>query len=103
MRRDRSALLAMGFLAFALVFSSCGGGGDGNGWYSCSYETRHTGCNNYDYTDWEAECVSINSEDYYITPQEVCDNLTENTTTCEAGCCVTSEFRDKTFAEGECP
>lgn len=104
MKRDKVALLAVAFVAFALVFSSCGGGGDGDGWYACSYEKRVTdGCDGYGWGDWVSECFAFNSEDYYISPEQVCANVTEGGLFCQAGCCVDSEFRNVSLTEGDCP
>ena len=87
----------------ACLLCACGGGGDGGGGnYACSYESRHTGCGDSVWTDWEAACVSINSDDYVITPQEVCDNLTAGGEFCDAGCCIDTEFRNVEFTSGDC-
>ena len=103
MRKERLALLAMGLVAFALIFSSCGGGGDGGGWYACSYESRHSGCGDSVFTDWVAECFSFNSEDLVISPEDACYGFAQNDYHCEAGCCVTSQFRYADLSSGDCP
>ncbi len=98
----RLALVVLGAsLLCTCLFCACGGG-DGGGNYACSYESRHTGCNNSTWTEWEAECFSFNSDDYYITPEEVCANVTDGGVYCEAGCCIDTEFRNVDLSAGDC-
>jgi len=88
---------------FALLFVGCGGGGDSGGNYACSYEKRVTdGCDGYGFGAWETECFSFNSDDYKITPEEVCDNMTTGGYNCEANCCIDAEFRNIDLSSGFC-
>ncbi|HEX5037831.1 MAG TPA: hypothetical protein VFX30_11795 [bacterium] len=113
MSKKRATILggfAAGFLALAAFYSAgpagCGGegssgGGDGN--FACSYEKRVTdGCDGFGFGEWEADCFYFNEDDYTITPEEVCDNITEGGVTCEADCCIDTEFRNVELNEGFC-
>jgi hypothetical protein len=104
MNKSRIALFIIGILFLTAMYAACGsaeGGGDGD--YACSYETRSTdGCDGYGFGDWEEECFSFNADDYFITPQEVCDNVTTGGVFCEAGCCVDFEFRNVSLDSGFC-
>lgn len=104
MIRSRSSYLALGILLFCLMLAGCGGGGgDGDGYFACSYEKRVTdGCDGYGFGDWTEECFSFNSDDYYITAEEVCDNVTTGGYFCEAGCCIDTEFRNVNLSSGDC-
>lgn len=103
MNAYRSILMALAILCLISTYAACGGEGDDGGDYACSYETRRTdGCDGYGWGDWVAECFSFNADDYVITPQQVCDNVTEGGLFCEAGCCVDFEFRNASLTQGFC-
>ena len=92
MRTYSLPILVIGFVVFVLTLTGCGGGG-GDGYYTCSYDKRVTdGCDGYGFGAWEQQSFSFNSDDYYITPDEVCANVTDGGLHCEAGCCVDAEF-----------
>lgn len=79
------------------------GGEDGGGTYACSYEERQTdGCDGYDFGEWLYECQEFNADDYYITPSEVCANLTEDGLYCTGGCCIDYEVRSVELGPGTC-
>lgn len=92
MRAYHLPVLVLGFIMLALT--GCGGG-DSDGYYTCSYEKRVTdGCDGYGFGDWEEYSFSFNADDYYIEPDQVCANVTTDGVHCEAGCCVDAEFRN---------
>lgn len=103
MRKYKSSFWALVIITFTVLLASCGGVGDSDGNFACYYETRVTdGCDGYGFGDWEEECYSFNSDDYYITPEEVCDNVTSGGYYCEAGCCIDKEFRNVELTSGFC-
>jgi len=104
MKKANSTLILVSTLLCSLVIAGCGGGGgDGSGYFACSYETRVTdGCDGYGFGEWTEECFSFNSDDYYITAEEVCDNITSGGYFCEAGCCIDTEFRNVSLTQGDC-
>lgn len=72
--------------------------------YACQYEERTTdGCDGYGFGPWESVCYQFDSEDYYITPQEVCGNVTEPGLHCQAGCCVDFQYQNVNLSQGTCP
>jgi len=86
---------------FSSIWTACGD--DSGGSYACAYEQRRTeGCDAQTWGDWAYECVGFNSDDYYITPAEVCANLTESGLYCEAGCCIDYEHRNIDLHKGSC-
>lgn len=115
--RNRTTILGgvlSGLLAIASLYSAgpagCGGGngggggtGGGSGNFACSYEKRVTdGCDGMGFGEFETECISFNEDDYVITPEEVCNNITESGVFCEADCCIDTEFRNVELTEGSC-
>jgi len=104
--------LALGLLALGALYSAgpagCGGeggsgGGGGDGDFACFYEKRVTdGCDGFGFGDWEEDCVYFNEDDYTITPEEVCGNITEPGVTCESDCCIDTEFQSVELVEGFC-
>jgi len=101
-------LCLIGVIALGLmtIVGTGGNGDDGDegGIYACSYEKRGTdGCDGYGWGAWEAGCYQFNSEDYYISPEEVCANITDGGLFCQAGCCVDSEYRNVQLTSGSCP
>jgi hypothetical protein len=96
-------------LSLTALIASCGedededGEGGGGGIYACSYEKRGTGCNNYIFGAWEAGCDQFNSADYYITPEQVCANLTSGGLWCGGtSCCITTEYQNVILVAGTC-
>jgi hypothetical protein len=86
-----------------MSITGVGCGDDSGGYYACSYEQRRTeGCSATTWGSWAYECVDFNSDDYYITPQEVCANLTSDDLYCEAGCCIDYEHRSIDLSPGTC-
>jgi len=95
--------LVLAFGALCLL-GGCGGGDEGSGQFACQYEERTTdGCDGYGFGAWESECTSFNADDYWISAQEVCSNITDGGVHCEAGCCVDFEFRNVVLTSGSCP
>jgi hypothetical protein len=100
--------LAAGLLALASLYSAgpagCGGeGGSGGGDFACSYDKRVTdGCDGFGFGEFESECISFNEDDYTISPDEVCSNLTEGGVFCESDCCIDTEFQNVELTEGSC-
>jgi hypothetical protein len=98
-------------MLLVVTLSACGGSGSGDGGgttYTCSWEERHTGCDGYGYGEWHSECYHFDSEDYYITPQEVCDNHTPDTSdpvcTQSGSCCIYTQTRNASLVHGgSCP
>lgn len=112
-RTTRSAVLGglmAGFLTLMALYSAgpagCGGdggSGGGSGNFACSYDKRVTdGCDGYGFGDWEYDCVTFNEDDYVITPEEVCGNITDGGYFCEADCCIDTEFQNVDLFEGSC-
>jgi hypothetical protein len=106
----KSIVKSLLLLALASVATACGGGGgdsaggsSGGTNYACSYESRHTGCNNSVYTAWTEGCFSFNSENYNISPQQVCTNVTTGGLACAAGCCITTQYQHVALNAGSCP
>lgn len=96
------APLAASLIILALSWSACGDDG-GGGTYACAYEQRRTeGCSAASWQDWVYECVEFNADDYFITPEEVCANLTEDGLFCQAGCCIDYEHRSIDLNRGSC-
>jgi len=86
-----------------VALSGAGCGADAGGVYACSYEQRRTeGCSASTWQSWAAECVEFNADDYYISPEEVCGNLTSDDLYCEAGCCIDYEHRSIELTQGTC-
>lgn len=104
--------LTVGLLALGALYSAgpagCGGdggsgGGGGDGNFACFFEKRVTdGCDGAGFGEFEPDCVYFNEDDYVITPEEVCDNITESGVTCESDCCIDTEFRNVELVEGFC-
>ncbi|HSA58637.1 MAG TPA: hypothetical protein VLJ37_03025 [bacterium] len=102
--------LTAGFLTLMALYSAgpagCGGdgsGGGGSGAFACSFDKRVTdGCDGYGFGPWESGCETFNEDDYVITPDEVCANITDGGYFCEAGCCIDTEFQNISLAEGNC-
>lgn len=96
---------AMGFVMIgvvALLLKGCDED-DGGGLYACSYEKSTTdGCDGYGFGPWEPGCVSINADDYYISPEEVCGNITDGGQHCQAGCCVSARYQNVHLDSGGC-
>lgn len=105
MKVYRISFLALALILLASIYAGCGSESEEDGGnYACSFETRVTdGCDGYGFGDWQEECFSFNADDYYITPQEVCDNVTTGGYYCEAGCCIDTEFRNVQLSSGTCP
>lgn len=91
-------LLLVGFV------TSCGNGdGDGGTQYACSYQKRSSQtCNHYDWGAWQSGCITFNSNDLTVSPQQYCDNLTTGGTYCAAGCCIDTQYQNKNLRQGTC-
>jgi len=102
MKRIQTVALVLLVVIMSVGWLGCGDDGAG-GTYACAYEERRTdGCDGTGWQDWEYECVEFNADDYYITPGEVCANLTESGLYCEAGCCIDYEHRSIDLHKGTC-
>jgi hypothetical protein len=97
------AVLPVLLLTAMLTFSACGE--EDGGTYCCTYESRHTGCGGVGWSDWESESYEFNIDDYVEgwTPELVCDKFTGSDTECSATCCINTEYRSNTLADGTCP
>lgn len=100
-----STLLAISALFFFLVLTACPDPEDDDGGnYACAYEKRSTdGCDGYGFGSWESGCYDFNSDNYYISAQEVCNNMTDGGLWCEAGCCVDTQYQNVSLSSGNCP
>ena len=84
-----------------LIIPACAG--EGSTIYACSFEERTTdGCDGFGFGPWESECFEFDSEDYNISPQEVCGNVTEPGLHCQAGCCVDFDYQNVDLSNGTC-
>jgi len=102
--RKLSLVILMSFIA-ALAVSLAGCGSDGGGGqYACSYEERRTdGCDGYGFGSWTEECFTFNADDYYISPEQVCANVTSSGLECTSTCCVDFDFQNVQLTSGSCP
>jgi hypothetical protein len=100
-----SVLMLVCVLFIMVVLAGCPASEDeGGGNYACSYEERRTdGCDGYGFGSWESGCYDINADNYVISPEEVCDNLTDGGLWCEAGCCVDAQYQNVSLSSGSCP
>ena len=100
-----SFLVGICALGAMMVLTACPDSeDDGGGNYACSYEYRRTdGCDGYGFGAWESGCYDINADNYWISPEEVCDNMTDGGAWCEAGCCVSSQYQNVSLSSGSCP
>jgi len=75
-----------------------------SGSYSCSYESRHTGCGGKEWSEWKAECYAFNMDDYKEgwTPEKVCGKYTGSDTNCEGGCCIDIEYMNNKLSRDRC-
>lgn len=92
-------------LLLGLVSLSAGGCAheQGGGYYSCSYEQSRTdGCDGMGFEPYVWECVDFNSDDYWISPEEVCANITDDSPYCQGGCCIDYRFRNVYLTKGTC-
>ena len=88
-------------LFVAVLAPACSG--EGTTIYACRYEERTTdGCDGYGFGPWESACYEFDADDYYITPQEVCGNVTESGLHCQAGCCVDFDYQNVDLEPGGC-
>lgn len=72
--------------------------------YSCAYEESKTdGCDGMGFGPYVAECFEFDSEDYNISAQEVCDNVTTPGLYCEAGCCIDYRYQNVSLSHDSCP
>jgi hypothetical protein len=95
-------LIVLGTIFFVIAnldFSSSSSGS-----YSCTYETRHTGCGGVTWTDWTKECYSFDIDDYKEdwTPERVCNKYTSSDTNCGGSCCIEIEYRNNVLPKGSC-
>lgn len=99
----KEAILLIGFLALIVVLSGCSESSE-SGSYSCTYESRHTGCGGVGWSEWKAECFAFNMDDYKEgwTPETVCGKYTGSNTNCEQSCCIDIEYRNNTLSTNAC-
>lgn len=98
---QRATLVLAASSAAALV-NGCGGS-DADTRYACSYEKRVSQtCNRTDYGAWSRGCSAFDADNYNITPQQVCQNITRGGLHCASSCCIDSEFRSVSLAGGTC-
>jgi hypothetical protein len=81
------------------IFSGCL---EETGIYSCTYESRSTGCGGKGWKSWKTECYEFDIEDYKEgwTPERVCNKFTGSDTHCAGGCCINSEYRNTRLSRG---
>lgn len=102
-RLRRAALVLAAASATALVHSCGGSGGEADTRYACSYEKRVSQtCNRTDYGAWTRGCSAFDADNYTITPQQVCQNITSGGLHCASSCCIDSQFRSVSLAGGTC-
>ncbi len=96
----KKAVLLIGFLILTIVLSGCSESGS----YSCTYESRRTGCGGTGWTKWETECFAFNMDDYKDewTPEMVCEAYTGSDTKCEQSCCIYIEYRNNILSTNGC-
>jgi hypothetical protein len=72
---------------------------------ACVYETRHSGCNNGNYTSWETECIDFSSDTLIegLSPSDACFNFARNDVECGGSCCISVEYRNVQANPGRCP
>lgn len=98
----RINLVAAALLATVLL-AACGGGSEESSIYACSYEKRVSQtCNRYDYGAWSSGCRTFNADDYTISAQQVCANLTTGGLHCASTCCIDSQYRSAALQSGSC-
>ncbi len=87
---------------FLVLIAGCGI--SSGGMYSCSYESRHTGCGAKGWTDWEEKCENINMDNYREdwTPEKVCGKYSGSDTNCGESCCIYVEYRNTDISRGKC-
>lgn len=92
------ALFSLLFLL--IIISGC----SENTSYSCTYESRHTGCGGKEWTIWVKDCVAFNMDDYKEgwTPEKVCEKYSGTDTNCGGGCCIEIEYRNNMISKGTC-
>ena len=92
----------IGLFLLLLCLSACDDEEDG-GIYCCSFEENKTdGCDGMGWEGWNFESVEFNSDDYYITPDEVCDNQTEAGLFCQSSCCIDYQYQNIELSKGSC-
>ncbi|BDI03618.1 hypothetical protein CATMQ487_05880 [Sphaerotilus microaerophilus] len=102
MNADFKQILCWIFVSVSLV--ACGGGDSDSSVYACTYQKRTSQtCNRYDYGAWTSGCRSFNVDDYTISAQQVCSNLTKGGLYCASSCCIDSEYRSVSLTSGTCP
>ena len=96
----KKVILLISFLILITVLSGCIESES----YSCSYESRRTGCGGKGWSTWESECFEFNMDDYKDewTPQMVCKKYTGSDTSCGGSCCVYIEYRDNSLSTNGC-
>lgn len=76
-RLRRAALVAAVATGAALVHGCGGSGNEGGTRYACAYEKRASQtCNRSDYGAWTRGCSAFDADNYTVTPQQVCQNMT---------------------------
>jgi hypothetical protein len=87
------------FLIFLVLFGCVE-----EGYYTCTYEERHTGCGGKGWTDWKSECINIDMDDYKEgwTPQKVCGKYSGSDTNCGGSCCIYIQYQNNRVSPGEC-
>ena len=96
---------ASAWLLATLLVSACGGGDDDDGPknYACRYQTRHSNCNQAAPTGpFTAGCFQFDANNYNISPQQVCNNVTSGGTSCSATCCVVTQYQNASLSAGNC-
>jgi hypothetical protein len=102
--RLKSMLILFGLGIFvvgaAAAISGCGD--DDGSDIACYYEERSTGCNDSVFGPWETSCADFPAWNY-DNPTQACLNAYPPTDShCEAGCCVSFEFRNVDPTPGTC-
>ncbi len=87
----------------ALAATACTGGEDETPIRCCSYDERSTdGCDGAGFGPWQSLAFEFDADDYVISAEEVCDNVTQSGLFCEGGCCIDYEYRNVILKKGEC-
>ncbi len=70
---------------------------------SVTYESRSTGCNNYSWGPWEADCQTLQYPKDGLTLDDFEDHWSGEDDHCLSDCCITVERRNVHAFYGTCP
>ena len=69
---------------------------------SCQYEVRSSGCNDYDYGEWEYDCSTLEYPADGVTPDSFCEGYSGSDTHCASDCCVNYQYQNAEGFYGYC-